>query len=183
MTNYARPDAQSASQASTACSTHSPTEGSSSGWSSATASPASNRSATTTATTITSSATDAGRWKHLATSASNEPSETSSQRAPTPSPRTTLSSAAPVLPAPKTEPERSRAGRQWPSVFMNDNDGWSLYGAPWLQPVATGRKRETSETARTSRKPLPSVATSCRDERMVRRGRRFESFRGLQKAL
>ena len=54
------------------------------------------------------------------------------------------------------------------SVAWVDYKGWSLYGAPWLQPLATGRKCEASETARTSRKPLPSVATSCRSQRMVR---------------
>src|SRR6266567_7424416 len=29
------------------------------------------------------------------------------------------------------------------TVSRADNGGWSLYGAPWLQPVATGRKSPT----------------------------------------
>ena len=38
---------------------------------------------------------------------------------------------------------------------------WSLYGAPWLQPVAISGKRRGAENGRNKRKPLPSVATSC----------------------
>jgi transposase IS116/IS110/IS902 family protein len=51
-----------------------------------------------------------------------------------------------------------------------------------LQPVATGRKSPRAQKALIKPKPLPSVATSCRDERMVRRGLRFESVRGLCKS-
>jgi hypothetical protein len=41
---------------------------------------------------------------------------------------------------------------------------------PWLQPVATGRKSGRPDTPENKRKPLPSVATRCRKQRMVRRG-------------
>ena len=58
-----------------------------------------------------------------------------------------------------------------------DDNGWSMYGAERSQPVAISRKWEGAENASIGRKPLPYVATSCRD--MVRRGRRFESVRGL----
>src|SRR6266581_1754832 len=50
------------------------------------------------------------------------------------------------------------------TVSRADNGGWSLYGAPWLQPVATGRKSPTPENGGNKRKPLPSVATSCREK-------------------
>jgi hypothetical protein len=33
--------------------------------------------------------------------------------------------------------------------------GWSLYGAPWLQPVAIGRKRDGLESRGNKRKQLP----------------------------
>jgi hypothetical protein len=52
---------------------------------------------------------------------------------------------------------------------MLDNEGWSPYGAPWLQPMATGRKSNRRGGRRNKPKPLPCVATSCRGE-MVRRG-------------
>jgi hypothetical protein len=54
------------------------------------------------------------------------------------------------------------------SVASSDNDGWSLYGAPWLQPVATGRKSSRRGSCRNKPKPLLWVATSCRKQRMVR---------------
>ena len=60
------------------------------------------------------------------------------------------------------------------------NEGWSLYGAPWLQPVATGRKPLRRGSGRDKRKPLPWVATSCRSQRMVRRG---STVRVRQRAL
>jgi hypothetical protein len=47
------------------------------------------------------------------------------------------------------------------SVALADYKGWSLCGAPWLQPVATGSKRDGAENGSLKRKPLPSVATSC----------------------
>jgi hypothetical protein len=47
------------------------------------------------------------------------------------------------------------------SVALVDYKGWSLCGAPWLQPVATGSKRDGAENGSLKRKPLPSVATSC----------------------
>jgi hypothetical protein len=56
---------------------------------------------------------------------------------------------------------------------------WSLYGAPWLQLVATGRKSAGLETYQNKPKPLPSAATGCRVE-MVRRG---STVRVRQRAL
>jgi hypothetical protein len=52
----------------------------------------------------------------------------------------------------------------------------------WSLAVATSGNRwqmDRPEHGGTKPKPLPLVATSCRKERMVRRGRRFESVRGL----
>ena len=48
--------------------------------------------------------------------------------------------------------------------------GWSVYGAKRTQPLATGGKGRRLEKASNKPKPLPSVATSCRGDRMVRRG-------------
>src|SRR6266508_4334121 len=50
-------------------------------------------------------------------------------------------------------------------VFSTDNKGWSLYGAPWLQPAATGSKSEARGNGSNRRKPLPWVATGCLTER------------------
>src|SRR6266567_4690625 len=55
------------------------------------------------------------------------------------------------------------------TVSRADNKGWSLYGAPWLQPVATGSKCASPENGSNKPKPSPPVATSCRSERMVSR--------------
>ncbi len=55
-----------------------------------------------------------------------------------------------------------------PAVALSDNEEWSLYGAPWLQPVAISRKSTERRSGRNKPKPLPWVATSCRNERMVR---------------
>jgi hypothetical protein len=52
--------------------------------------------------------------------------------------------------------------------------------SPWVQPVAINRKSDGAKSRGSKRKPLPWVATGCRSERMVRRGRRFESVRGLK---
>ena len=38
---------------------------------------------------------------------------------------------------------------------MLGNERWSPYGAPWLQPVATGRKCDRSENSSDRRNPLP----------------------------
>jgi hypothetical protein len=57
-----------------------------------------------------------------------------------------------------------------------------LYGAPWLQLVAINGKSDGRGSAESKPKPLPSVATGCREKYMVRRGRRFESVRGLCKS-
>jgi len=43
-------------------------------------------------------------------------------------------------------------------------------GAPWLQPVAAGRKSRRRESREIKRKSLPWVASRCEEERMVRRG-------------
>jgi hypothetical protein len=53
---------------------------------------------------------------------------------------------------------------------MLGNKRWSLCGAPWLQRVATSRKPNSAESRLNKQKLLPSVATSCRAVRMVRRG-------------
>jgi len=63
---------------------------------------------------------------------------------------------------------RARIGDR--CVARQDNKVWSLYGAPRLQPVATGRKSDAARMRRTTRKPLPWVATGCDRVRMVRRG-------------
>jgi hypothetical protein len=56
------------------------------------------------------------------------------------------------------------------AVALSDNEEWSLYGAPWLQPVATGRKSLARENGSIKPRPLPPAAASCRLKRMVRRG-------------
>jgi hypothetical protein len=55
-------------------------------------------------------------------------------------------------------------------VVLGGNTGWSVYGAPWLQPVATSGKLDPRRSRKDRRKPLPCFATGCRKERMVRRG-------------
>ena len=40
----------------------------------------------------------------------------------------------------------------------------SLYGAPWLQPVAINGKSTEARNGKNKAKPLPWVATSCRSE-------------------
>jgi hypothetical protein len=68
-----------------------------------------------------------------------------------------------------------------PLVVRSDNEGWSLYGAQRLQPVATGgkcgmRRKRGSD----NRKPLPWAATDCLRRYMVRRG---STVRVRQRAL
>src|SRR5215211_9371068 len=58
--------------------------------------------------------------------------------------------------------------------------GWSLYGAPWLQPVAADRKSHDPKTSENKPKLLPWVATSCRVDSIVRRG---ATVRVRQRAL
>src|SRR5262245_21613480 len=65
-------------------------------------------------------------------------------------------------------------------VVKRDYEGWSLYGAPWLQPVATGRKCPVPEDRAIKRKLLPWVASGCGKQRMVRRG---STVRVRQRAL
>ena len=76
-----------------------------------------------------------------------------------------LQGDVPPLTAPVKRSLRDSTHR---SVAESDNDGWSLYGAPWLQSVATGRKRNTLRNRKNEPKPLPSVATNRRSQRMVR---------------
>jgi hypothetical protein len=81
--------------------------------------------------------------------------------------------------------ERTSSHSAWASllvllpavVVLSDNEVWSLYGAPWLQPVATRRKSQRLRSRRNTRKPLPTV---CRSQRMVRRG---STVRVRQRAL
>src|SRR5215211_7187221 len=51
-----------------------------------------------------------------------------------------------------------------------DNIGWSRYGAPWLQLVATGRKSDRRGNRKIKPTPLPPAATGCLRRSMVRRG-------------
>jgi hypothetical protein len=83
--------------------------------------------------------------------------------------------AAPARPAAKPDDPLSVTEGVRPDisdepVASTDYKGWSLYGAPWLQPVATGRKSRSLHNPRNKPKPLPWVATACGLERMVRRG-------------
>jgi PhnB protein len=55
------------------------------------------------------------------------------------------------------------------TVAKTDNVGWSLYGAPWLQPVAINGKSTEPRNGENKPEPLPWVATSCDPDRMVRR--------------
>src|SRR6266540_1283646 len=64
---------------------------------------------------------------------------------------------------------RTLAGdRQRP--YGSSAEVWSVYGAQRSQPVATGSKCDGREDGSNRRKPLPWVATGCRDPKMVRRG-------------
>jgi len=56
------------------------------------------------------------------------------------------------------------------SVAISDYAGWSLYGAPWLQPVANSGKSTEHGNGGNTPKPLPWVATGCLRRSMVRRG-------------
>jgi hypothetical protein len=83
-----------------------------------------------------------------------------------------------------SSPNRLAAG-QWlrEQVVRDDNLGWSPYGAPWLQSVATARKSARPKSGSKTQKPLPWVATSCRRSSMVRRGSTVRvRQRALQKA-
>ena len=55
-------------------------------------------------------------------------------------------------------------------VASSDNEEWSLYGAPWLQPAAISGKSTGSKTRRNKQNRLPPAATSCARRSMVRRG-------------
>jgi hypothetical protein len=58
--------------------------------------------------------------------------------------------------------------------------GWSLYGAPWLQPVAISGKSTGTRNRENKRHPLPPAATGCVGKYMVRRG---STVRVRQRAL
>src|SRR6266567_4325966 len=49
------------------------------------------------------------------------------------------------------------------------NEGWSLYGAPWLQPVAVNGKPAERRSGENKPNPLRSVATGCLRRSMVSR--------------
>ena len=57
---------------------------------------------------------------------------------------------------------------------------WSTYGAERTQPMATVSKSAIPKAAQLLADTLPMIATNCGRHRMVRRGRRFESVRGLR---
>ena len=52
------------------------------------------------------------------------------------------------------------------------SQGWSIYGAQQAQPVAISGKTTWRRNRENKPNPLPSVASGCRLERMVRRGGR-----------
>jgi hypothetical protein len=53
-------------------------------------------------------------------------------------------------------------------VARLDNKAWSLYGAPWLQPVATQGKSARPVSRENKPNPLPPAATGCLRRSMVR---------------
>jgi hypothetical protein len=57
---------------------------------------------------------------------------------------------------------------------------WSLYGAPWLQPVAIAGKSAAPRNRKNKRNPLRLAATGCLRRSMVRRG---STVRVRQRAL
>src|SRR5919204_3020885 len=59
---------------------------------------------------------------------------------------------------------RAKTSAEQHYVAKSGNKGWSLYGAPWLQPVATGRKSAGPQKALNKPKLSPSVATARRVE-------------------
>jgi hypothetical protein len=58
--------------------------------------------------------------------------------------------------------------------------GWSLYGAPWLQPTAISGKSFRPANRKNRPNPLPPAATGCLRRSMVRRG---STVRVRQRAL
>jgi catechol 2,3-dioxygenase-like lactoylglutathione lyase family enzyme len=69
---------------------------------------------------------------------------------------------------------RRDSGESDDFVLLGPPDGapevWSVYGAERSQPVATGGRWDDLESGSDTRKPLPWVATSCPDPKMVRKG-------------
>src|SRR6266516_35687 len=68
---------------------------------------------------------------------------------------------------------RRDSGESDDFVLLGPPDGapevWSVYGAERSQPVATGGRWDDLESGSDTRKPLPWVATSCPDPKMVSR--------------
>jgi hypothetical protein len=71
---------------------------------------------------------------------------------------------------------RQRQGRR----RTHRKRGWSLYGAPWSQPVANGGKCSHARNRENKRKPSRWIATGCVRRSMVRRG---STVRVRQRAL
>ena len=65
-------------------------------------------------------------------------------------------------------------------VAKAGNEGWSLYGAPWSQPVAIHGKSTGRKSGENKPNPLRLVATGCLRRFMVRRG---STVRVRQRAL
>src|SRR5205823_9317321 len=82
----------------------------------------------------------------------------------------------------RDQPEaRLRDPRPRPALLTDTaNKRWSLYGAPWVQPVAISGKSLGRTNGRNKPKPLPWVAIDCHEEYMVRRG---STVRVRQRAL
>jgi hypothetical protein len=84
------------------------------------------------------------------------------------------------------DPDASRAtGEQQGAglkeiVVKSDNRRWSPYGAPWMQPAASGGKCPGRERGGNKPKPLRRAATGCGKKPMVRRG---STVRVHQRAL
>jgi hypothetical protein len=66
------------------------------------------------------------------------------------------------------EAERRRAQGDAAAMTIAPR-GWSLYGAPWLQPVAIAGKSTGPRNRENKRNPLPPAATGCLRSSMVSR--------------
>ena len=64
--------------------------------------------------------------------------------------------------SPKAKGSRMRISRSERSEFASTDDKrWSLYGAPWLQPVASNGKFPGRSNRKSKRNPLPPAAIGC----------------------